>query len=209
MGSRSIDIMDGCQSKEIVPFYPKLGGGGRNSWWCEQGRPHPLLPTVCLRESTGKSAPPSFAFPLWILLDLHIRRDGGAFAFPFGPGRGAAAAAGTSPLPLPGSMLCPMDVSACSSPFTSVMFLLGRGEMVDKVRGRGNSSTVEKERPWRKPGECHQMPARLVTPSPGVRFSARALLILGKHFPCQRQGRGGELCKPSMPRGPAFLQHQI
>lgn len=28
VGSRSIDIMDGCQSKEIVPFYPKLGGGG-------------------------------------------------------------------------------------------------------------------------------------------------------------------------------------
>lgn len=28
VGSRSIDIMDGCQCKEIVPFYPKLGGWG-------------------------------------------------------------------------------------------------------------------------------------------------------------------------------------
>lgn len=46
VGSRSIDIMDACQSKEIVPFHPKLGNcEGRAIWRCEQGRLHPLLPT--------------------------------------------------------------------------------------------------------------------------------------------------------------------
>lgn len=35
VGSKSIDIMDGCQSKEIVPFYPKLGGWGGKKYMVE------------------------------------------------------------------------------------------------------------------------------------------------------------------------------
>lgn len=187
MGSRSIDIMDGCQSKEIVPFYPKLGGGGRYSWeGCISSSP-----LYAYGKELGNQ-PPRLRLP-----SLNPAGPAG-MAVPLPP----PSAQGAGQQPQPARALSPcqgpcsarwMDVSACSSPFVSVMFLLGKGEMVGKVRGRGSFTTaVEKERPWRKPGKCHQMPARLVTPSPGVRFSVRALLILGKHFPCQRQGQGGE-----------------
>lgn len=187
MGSRSIDIMDGCQSKEIVPFYPKLGGGGRYSLeGCISSSP-----LYAYGKELGNQ-PPRLRLP-----SLNPAGPAG-MAVPLPP----PSAQDTGQQPQPARALSPcqgpcsarwMDVSACSSPFVSVMFLLGKGEMVGKVRGRGSFTTaVEKERPWRKPGKCHQMPARLVTPSPGVRFSVRALLILGKHFPCQRQGQGGE-----------------
>lgn len=77
------------------------------------------------------------------------------------------------------------------------------------MRGWGNPSAGERQAEGgsrRKAGRSLRAPARQVTPclSPGASCSVRALLILGKHFPCQHQGREGELCKPWAPRGSAF-----
>lgn len=69
VGSRSIDIMDGCQSKEIVPFYPKLGGWGEEIYGSvsREGCIPSSPPGVGTCTRTGKRceiSPPSFAFSL-------------------------------------------------------------------------------------------------------------------------------------------------
>lgn len=177
--------------RKLFPSTLNLGEGGDRAGGASREGCIPSSPLYANGRELGNQPP-------WLCLpSLHPAGPAGV-AVPLPP----PSAQGAGQQPQPAQALSPcqapcsarwMAVSACSSPFVSVMFLLGKGEMVGKVRGRGSfTAAVEKERRWRKPGKCHQMPARLVTPSPGVRFSVRALLILGKHFPCQRQGRGGK-----------------
>lgn len=170
MGSRSIDIMDGCQCKEIVPFYPKLGGWGGGEIYGSMSREgcipsSPLDAGTCMH--TGKcwetSAPQPCLFSLNPARAAHLQRCEMPLPSPSPQSLGQEGTAGTSPLPL---CRCQALPSACvcmlvplPHPLLSARFLPGMGEMKEVVRGWGNPSDGQRtggggwfpEKAWQVP----------------------------------------------------------
>lgn len=118
VGSRSIDIMDGCQCEEIVPFYPKLGGWGGGEIYgtiiregCIPSSPLDAGTCVHMGKCWEISAPQPCFFSLNPALDAHMQRCEMPLHSPSSQSTGQEGTAGRSPLPLCrcqglGSALC-------------------------------------------------------------------------------------------------------
>lgn len=177
VGSRSIDIMDCCQCKEIVPFYPKLGGWGGGEIYGSMIREgcipsSPLDAGTCVH--TGKcweiSAPQPCLFSLNPARAAHPQRCEMPLPSPSPQSTGQEGTAGESPLPpcrsgtLPSECACTLVTVPLPHPLLSARFLPAVGEMEEVVRGWGNPSDAKTGRGVWLPGKAWQVPSNACSP---------------------------------------------